>query len=74
VNFFVLGFGINALIKGRRYSSVLYMFYGLFVISNLMWVRYFDMDVAFWLKGLFFIGVGFVFLLIHRNSQDEFES
>ena len=74
VNFYILGFGINALIKGRRFSNVLYMIYGLFIIANLMWVRYFDMDVAFWLKGLFFIGVGLIFLLIHRNSQDEFEA
>jgi hypothetical protein len=74
VNFYILGFGINALIKGKRYSNVLYMIYGLFIIANLMWVRYFDMDVAFWLKGLFFIGVGLIFLLIHRNSQDQFEA
>jgi hypothetical protein len=32
------------------------------------------MDIAFWLKGLFFIGVGLIFLLIHRNSQDQFEA
>jgi hypothetical protein len=72
-NFYVLGFGINGLIKGNRYKNVLYMFYGLFILSNLMWVRYFDMDIAFWLKGLFFIGVGFIFLLIHKSSQDSFE-
>jgi hypothetical protein len=74
MNFFILGFGINALIKGNRYKNVLYMFYGLIIISNLMWVRYFDIDIAFWLKGLFFIGVGLAFLFIHKLTKDTFEN
>lgn len=73
LNLYVLGFGISAMMKGNRSKSVLYMFYGLAMVANLMWARYADMDLTFWLKGLFFIGVGFVFFIIHYLSVDDFE-
>lgn len=74
LNFYILGFGINAMIMGNKSRNLLYMFYGVFVVVDLLWMRYFDMDIAFWLKGLLFIGVGFLFFLIHYLSVDEFEN
>ena len=73
INFYILGFGINAMIQGNKSKNILYMFYGLYMITNLLLMRYMDMDWAFWLKGLFFIGVGFMFFGIHYLSKDEFE-
>lgn len=74
LNFYILGFGIKALINGKKSNTVLLMIYGLFIITIQLWMRYFDMDIAFWLKGIFFIGVGFLFLLLHFISVDEYES
>lgn len=73
LNFYVLGFGINAMIQGNKSKNVTYMIFGLFQITFLLWMRYFDMDLPFWLKGLFFIGVGGMFFLIHYLSKDDFE-
>lgn len=70
---YILGFGINAMIQGNKSKNVLYMFYGLALVANLMWAKYSDMDLNFWLKGLFFIGVGCMFFLVHFLSRDEFE-
>lgn len=72
-NIYALVFGVNAMVMGNRSSSVPYMIYGLFLVCVLLWVRYFDMDVAFWLKGLFFIIVGLLFFLIHFLSKEEFK-
>ena len=73
LNFYVIGFGVNAMIQGSKSGSILYMIYGLFVICFLLWMRYFDMDISFWLKGILFIGVGFMFFLIHYLSKDPLE-
>ncbi|MDH4472729.1 MAG: DUF2157 domain-containing protein [Fluviicola sp.] len=73
-NIYVIVFGVNAMVQGNRSGSVLYMIYGLFLVCFLLWVRYFDMDVAFWLKGLFFIIVGLLFFLIHFLSKEEFKN
>jgi len=72
-NIYAIVFGVNAMIQGNRSGSVAYMIYGLFLVCFLLWVRYFDMDVAFWLKGLFFMIVGLLFFLIHFLSKDEFK-
>ncbi|MBK6952054.1 MAG: hypothetical protein IPH24_08400 [Crocinitomicaceae bacterium] len=74
LNFYVLGFGISAMILGNKSNNVFYMIYGLFLVCALLWMRYFDMDLAFWFKGLLFMGVGLMFFLIHYLSADEFES
>ncbi|MBI3136748.1 MAG: DUF2157 domain-containing protein [Bacteroidetes bacterium] len=73
LNFYALGFGINAMIQGNKSWNVFYMVFGLFQVCFLLWMRYFDMDLPFWLKGIFFIGVGFMFFLIHYLSKDDFE-
>jgi len=74
LNFYILGFAINAMIHGNKSKSILYMFYGLFLAANLLAVRYFDMDISFWFKGILFIGVGCLFFLINYLSTDEFEN
>lgn len=73
LNFYVIGFGVNAMIQGSKSGSILYMIYGLFLICFLLWMRYFDMDISFWFKGILFIGVGFMFFLIHYLSKDPLE-
>ncbi|MES2555657.1 MAG: DUF2157 domain-containing protein [Bacteroidota bacterium] len=72
-NIYVLVFGVNAMVMGNRSGNVLYMIYGLFLVCFLLWVRYFDMDVAFWLKGIFFMIVGLLFFLVHFLSKEEFK-
>ena len=72
-NIYVLVYGVNAMVMGNRSGSVLYMIYGLFLICALLWVRYFDMDVSFWLKGILFMIVGLLFFLIHFLSNEEFK-
>ena len=73
LNFYILGFGINAMIQGNRSKNILYMMYGLFLVSFQLWARYADMDISFWFKGILFIGVGGIFFLINYLSTDEFE-
>ncbi|HLP53716.1 MAG TPA: DUF2157 domain-containing protein [Fluviicola sp.] len=72
-NIYALVFGVNAMVMGNRSGSVLYMIYGLFLVCFLLWARYFDMDVSFWLKGIFFMIVGLSFFLIHFLSNEEFK-
>src|SRR3989338_5676590 len=72
-NIYVLVFGVNAMVMGNRSGSVPYMIYGLFLICFLLWVRYFDMDVSFWLKGILFMIVGGLFFLVHFLSSEEFK-
>lgn len=72
-NIYVLAFGVIAMVQGNRSGSVSYMMYGLFLVCFLLWTRYFDMDVTYWLKGLFFIIVGLLFFLIHFLSKEEFK-
>jgi len=73
LNFYVIGFGINAMIQGSKSGSISYMIYGLFLICFLLWMRYFDLAISFWFKGILFIGVGFMFFLIHYLSKDPLE-
>lgn len=70
-NLYVLGFGVSALVKGANEKRILSMFYGLFLICWLLWARYFDMDISFWLKGIIFIGVGGAFFMINYIFSEE---
>ena len=74
VNFYILGFGISALIKGNKERNPAALFYGLYLICILLWVRYFDMEISFWLKGIIFIGVGGFFFLINYIFAEEVDT
>lgn len=73
LNFYILFFGLSAMFKGLNEKSVLPMFYGLFMICGLLWYRYVDLDISFWLKGLIFIAVGGGFFLINYIYSEELE-
>lgn len=73
LNVYILIFAANAMIKGSNNKNVFYMIFGLLIATQLMWIRYFDMDYSFWYKGIFFIIVGAVFMLIMSIAKDDLE-
>lgn len=73
LNVYILVFAVNAMVKGSNSKNIVYMLYGLFVATYLMWIRYFDMDYSFWFKGIFFIIVGAVFMLIMSIAKDDLQ-
>ena len=74
MNIFVLVFGIAALMMGNKQKNMPAMFYGLFLICALLWIRYFDMDIAFWLKGFIFLGVAGMFFFIHFVFAEDVDN
>lgn len=74
LNIYILAMSIHALTKGANSRSIAYMLYGLFLAASLMWMRYFDMEISFWLKGLIFMGVGGVFFLVMSIAKDDLET
>lgn len=73
INGYVLLIGFNALITGSENQNVAQMIFGFFLISILLWFRYFDTDWNFILKGLMFIGIGGVFFLINLTQKGKLE-
>ncbi|NVK63804.1 MAG: DUF2157 domain-containing protein [Flavobacteriales bacterium] len=73
VNAYVLLLGLNALTTGSENKNVAQMVYGFLLISVLLWLRYFDTDWNFILKGLVFIGIGGVFFLINLTQKGKLE-
>lgn len=73
INGYVLLIGFNALITGSENQNVAQMIFGFFLISVLLWIRYFDTDWNFVLKGLTFIGIGGVFFLINLTQKSKLE-
>lgn len=73
LNIYILIYAANAMIKGSNNKNVIYMIFGLLIATQLMWIRYFDMDYSFWFKGIFFIIVGAVFMLIMSIAKDDLQ-
>lgn len=73
VNAYVMLLGLNAFIVGSENKNVAQMVYGFLLISILLWLRYFDTDWNFILKGLTFIGLGCMFFLINLTQKGKLE-
>lgn len=73
VNAYVMFLGLNAIVVGSENKNVAQMVYGFLVISLLLWLRYFDTDWNFIMKGLTFIGIGFMFFLINLTQKGKLE-
>lgn len=73
-NFYVLAFGISAMIYGSRDKKMLPMFYGLFLVCILLGLRYFDTDLSFWFKGIVFLCVGGFFFFINYVFSEDVEN
>lgn len=74
MNLYILGFGIAAMIMGNRQKNAAALFYGLFLVCALLWIRYYDMDIPFWLKGFMFLGVSGLFFFIHFVFSGEVDN
>lgn len=73
LNLFTVTFGIHAIIQGHKSGNVLYMIYGLLLVTFLLWMRFADTDIWPWLKAIFFIGAGGIYLIMHYIAADEYE-
>lgn len=73
INGLVLFIGFNALIVGNENQNVAQMVFGFTLISVLLWLRYFDTDWNFILKGLMFIGIGGAFFLLNLTQKSKLE-
>lgn len=73
VNAYIILLGLNAFIVGSENRNVPQMIYGFLLISILLWLRYFDTDWNFLVKGMVFIGVGAIFFLINLTQKGKLE-
>ena len=73
VNAYILLIGFNAFSTGNENKNIAQMTYGFILISLLLWMRYFDTDWNFIMKGLMFIGIGGVFFLINLTQKSKIE-
>ncbi|MFK7786043.1 MAG: DUF2157 domain-containing protein [Crocinitomicaceae bacterium] len=73
INAYVLFIGFNTMIKGSENRNMLQMIFGFGLVSVLLWLRYFDTDWNFVLKGLTFLGIGGIFFLINLTQKSKLE-
>ena len=73
INGYILMIGFNSLTTGSENQNIAQMVFGFFLISALLWLRYFDTDWNFIMKGLMFIGIGGVFFLINLTQKSKLE-
>lgn len=73
VNAYLLFIGFNALITGSENQNIGQMIFGFILISLLLWLRYFDTDWNFIMKGLMFIGIGISFFLLNLTQKSKLE-
>lgn len=73
VNGYILLLGFNALMRGSDSQNIAQMVSGFFLISALLWIRYFDTDWNFIMKGLMFIGIGVSFFLLNLTQKSKLE-
>ena len=73
INGLVLFIGFNAMFTGSENQNVAQMVFGFVLISVLLWLRYYDMDWNFIMKGLTFIGIGGAFFLINVTQKSKLE-
>ncbi|MFT5778679.1 MAG: hypothetical protein ACI837_001635 [Crocinitomicaceae bacterium] len=73
LNFYILFLGFMAIFQGSSNNYVTQMAAGLILISVLLWIRYFDSDLNFIVKGLIFMGVGGAFFLINLLVREKVE-
>jgi uncharacterized membrane protein len=65
-NLYILGFCAYYLYKGIQMHINGIVTYAIFMLSILLLVRYIDMDIDFYLKGLIYIGAGAALLLFNK--------
>lgn len=73
VNVYILFIGFNALITGSENQNIGQMIFGFILVSLLLWLRYFDTDWNFIMKGLMFIGIGGSFFLLNLTQKSKLE-
>lgn len=73
VNVYVLFIGLNALITGSENQNIPQMVFAFLLISILFWMRYFDTDWNYIMKGLMFVAIGGVFFLINLTQRSKLE-
>ena len=73
INGLVLFIGFSAMTTGNENQNVAQMVFGFVLISALLWLRYFDTDWNFILKGLMFLGIGGSFFLLNLTQKSKLE-
>jgi hypothetical protein len=73
VNAYILFLGFSAMMVGSENENVGQLVGGFLLVALLLWIRYFDTDWNFVMKGLIFIGVGGLFFLINAMVRGKVE-
>lgn len=73
VNAYILCLGFTAMMIGSENENVGQLVAGFLLVALLLWMRYFDTDWNFVLKGLVFIGIGGLFFLINVMVKGKVE-
>lgn len=73
VNAYILCLGFTAMMVGSENENVGQLVGGFLLVALLLWIRYFDTDWNFVMKGLIFLGIGGLFLLINVLMKGKVE-
>ncbi len=73
VNAYILFLGFSAMMVGSENENIGQLIGGFLVVALLLWIRYFDTDWNFIMKGLMFIGIGGLFFLINLMMKGKVE-
>lgn len=73
VNAYILLLGLSAMTTGSENQNMLQMVFGFIVVAALLWIRYFDTDWNFVMKGLMFVGIGGMFFLVNLTVKGKLE-
>lgn len=73
VNAYILFLGFSAMMVGSENENTAQLVAGFILISYLLWIRYFDTEWNFILKGLTFIAIGGLFFLINVLMRGKLE-
>lgn len=73
VNAYILCLGFTAMMVGSENENIGQLVAGFLLVAFILWVRYFDTDWNFIMKGLIFIGIGGLFFLINVMMKGKVE-
>jgi len=76
INLFVFTVGILTIRKGVQLNKLGILNYGLLIVSTIIACRFFDSNISFVLRGIFFISIGISFLvtnlwMLKKKKQNE---
>lgn len=70
-NLYLIGYSCWYIYHGLKSGIPAIIAWALFVMTVLLFVRYFDMDISFWLKGIIYLCIGSLALLFNKFYSER---